>query len=54
MDMKLSKVQEIVKDRGAWRTAVHESQRVGHDVMMEQQQQQQHGASSKVPQRPLP
>ena len=23
MDMNLSKFQEIVKDRGAWRTAVH-------------------------------
>ena len=24
MDMSLSKLQEIVKDREAWRTAVHE------------------------------
>ena len=24
MDMSLSKLQEIVKDRGAWRAAVHE------------------------------
>ena len=23
MDMSLSKVQELVKDRGAWRAAVH-------------------------------
>ena len=25
MDMSLSKLQEMVKDRGAWRAAVHES-----------------------------
>ena len=30
-DMSLSKLREIVKDREAWRAAVHESQRVGHD-----------------------
>ena len=30
MDMSLSKFQ-MVKDREAWRTAVHGSQRVGHD-----------------------
>ena len=31
MDMNLSKLQEMVKDRKAWRTAAHESQRGGHD-----------------------
>ena len=31
MDMSLSKLQEIVKDREAWRAAVQESQRVRHD-----------------------
>ena len=32
MDIKLSKLWEIVDDRGAWLAAVHgESQRVGHD-----------------------
>ena len=28
MDMSLSKLQEIVKDREAWRAVVHGSQRV--------------------------
>ena len=31
MDMSLSKLQEIVKDREAWRAAVQELQRVRHD-----------------------
>ena len=31
MDMSLSKLQEKVKDREAWRAAVHRVQRVGHD-----------------------
>ena len=37
MDMNLSKLQETVKDREAWCTAVHGSQRVGHDLVTEQQ-----------------
>ena len=31
MDMSLSEVREMVMDREAWRTAIHGSQRVGHD-----------------------
>ena len=30
MDMNLSKLQEMVKDREAWNAAVHGSQEVGH------------------------
>ena len=38
MDMSLSKLQEMMKSREAWRAAVHGSQRVGHDLATEQQQ----------------
>ena len=31
VDMNLSKLQEIVKDRKAWHTAVHRLQIIGYD-----------------------
>ena len=37
MDMSLSKLQDMVKDREAWHAAVQGSQRVGHDWATEQQ-----------------
>ena len=36
-DVNLSKLQEIVEDRGAWCAAVHEVT-VGHDLVTEEQQ----------------
>ena len=36
MDMRLSKLQEMMKNSEAWHAAVHGSQRVGHDLAAEQ------------------
>ena len=44
MDMRLSKLREMVKDREAWHAAVMGSQRVGYDLAAEQQ-----GTSLMVP-----
>ena len=33
MDMSLSKLREMVKDREVWHAAVHGSQRVGYDLV---------------------
>ena len=38
--MYLNKLQEIVRDRGAWHAAVHGSQRAGRDLAAEEQQQE--------------
>ena len=38
MGMSLSKLQEKVKDREAWRAESIRSQRVGHNWVIEQQQ----------------
>ena len=43
MDVNLSKLQEIVKEREAWRAAVHGLWRVGHNLATEQQQEGKSG-----------
>ena len=37
MDMNLSKLQEMVKDREAWHSAIHGVERVWHDLVTTQQ-----------------
>ena len=38
MDMNLSRLREIVEDKGIWHAAVHGSQRVEHYLVTERQQ----------------
>ena len=38
VDMSLSRLWEMVKDRAAWRAAAHGVQRVGHNLSTERQQ----------------
>ena len=38
MDMNLGELQEMVRDREAWRAEVHGVQRIRHDSATEQQQ----------------
>ena len=38
VDVNLSKLWEVVEDRGAWRAAVHGVARVRNDLAAEQQQ----------------
>ena len=40
MDMSLSKLWEIVKDREGWRSTIHGVAKVGHSLVPEHQQQQ--------------
>ena len=42
MDISLSKLQEMVKDREAWHATVHGSQNVGHGLATEENKSYQY------------
>ena len=48
MDMNLSKLQEIVKDREAWRASAHGVAKVECDLATEQQQPWNSSSSAKL------
>ena len=48
VDMSLSKLKEIVKDRISWNAAVHGFVKSCHDLVTEQQQQQLHSLKNKT------
>ena len=47
MDMNLSKLQEIVEDRGAWCATDKWGHRVRYDLVTEQQKQYKHQEKTK-------